>query len=86
MVILVEIRTRLNDWKFQRAGEVQQSSLGNPPRVSGESAKVVKIGRAIPTLTLSSAVNRYSKEWSSRLPGTFFQRRTSARLRLDPRA
>jgi hypothetical protein len=51
----------LNNWKFRRLGEVQPGSLENPPRVNEKSASAVKIGRAIPSLALSSAVNRYGK-------------------------
>jgi hypothetical protein len=38
----LEIRTRLNNWKFRRLGKVQPGSLENPPRVSKKSARAVK--------------------------------------------
>jgi hypothetical protein len=61
IVCFLEIRTHLNDWKFRRLGEVQPGSLENPPRVNEKSASAVKIGRAIPSLALSSAVTITAK-------------------------
>jgi hypothetical protein len=40
--LYLEIRTRLNNWKFRRLGEVQPGSLENPPRVNKKSARAVK--------------------------------------------